>query len=439
MPGNIMGETAPNSSLRRRFLIFSLILFVVILIGGSTAFVLSMWQIIHISTGNELVKTVEIERIKLEASVNAEIKIALMMANSPVIKRQFLNPANTEIRRVAFDEIEGYRQTFASHIVFWASDIDKEFYFAEDDHYTIDADDPVNYWYKMTLYETEVYNFNINYNPEIAKTMLWINATVFDSAKKPIGLVGTGIDITEFVDSIYKDFTGTSTMYLFNDMGEITGAANTSLVANKVTIPKELGAMGADIMDKAKNLKDNEFVLFNIPGGGNVAISNVPALEWHLVILQPLTIIDALNGGTTVLFIVMMAVIALIFVIVYAFISGLLKPMKYMVQILAQISADWDLTRRLKLHRRDEIGMLGEFFNQTFTRIEDLIKTIKGKTISLSDTGDELNKQMTTTKTDINLINSNIQGMRKQVLTQSDTVNAAAGSMDKIISLNLLV
>jgi hypothetical protein len=45
---------------------------------------------------------------------------------------------------MAFDEIAAYQQAFASKMVFWASDIDKEFYFDEDNHYTVDADnDPV--------------------------------------------------------------------------------------------------------------------------------------------------------------------------------------------------------------------------------------------------------------------------------------------------------
>jgi methyl-accepting chemotaxis protein len=156
-----------KTSAKRRVIIFSVIMFLVIFIGGSTAFVFSMWRNLNNTAGSKLAQSLEIERIKLEASVNGEIAIALKMAASPLIIRQFLNPSDAMLKRIAFDEIEGYRQAFASNMVFWASNIDKEFYFAEDNHYTIDAEDPENYWYKMTLYETERFNFNINYNSEI--------------------------------------------------------------------------------------------------------------------------------------------------------------------------------------------------------------------------------------------------------------------------------
>ena len=149
------------------FVVFSSILFALILIGGSVIFFISMQEIVRNNMGNELSQIVEIEKIKLEASVNAEIAIAMKMANSPLLIQHFLNPADSALRRLAFAEIVGYQQAFKSKTVFWCSDVDKEFYFSEDNHYTVNPDDPDSYWYKMTLYETEKFNFNINYNAEI--------------------------------------------------------------------------------------------------------------------------------------------------------------------------------------------------------------------------------------------------------------------------------
>ena len=37
--------------------------------------------------------------------------------------------------------------------------------------YTLDPTDPNEYWYNMTMYETDVYNFNINYNPQLKQTL----------------------------------------------------------------------------------------------------------------------------------------------------------------------------------------------------------------------------------------------------------------------------
>ena len=421
-----------RTSLKRMFVIFACILFAFIAIGGITVFLISMRDIVRTNTGIELAQAVEIERIKLEASVNGEIALALKMANSPLLIQHFLNPADSALRRLAFAEIVGYQQSFKSKTVFWASDTDKEFYFSEDSHYTVNPDDPDNYWYKMTLYETEKFNFNINYNAEAQKTMLWINAPVFNHGT-PIGLVGTGIDLTEFIDSIYQHHTGRDTLYLFNAAGEITGAQNSKLITDKVTLDKALGDFGAEIIATAKGLKPDEIKFFEMPGG-EFAVGTIPSLDWYIVDIQPVTIVDSLKSGMTVLFVAMLAVTAVIFVIFYIFISWMLKPMVSMEQALEQISKDWDLTRRLHLHRRDEIGTLGEYFNLTFEKFRKLLVGIKGKTVVLSDTGEELTSHMTVTRKEIDGINSNIQIMRGQVLSQADKVNATAKSMEQIIS-----
>jgi len=426
-------HTSNRTSIKRRVILFSAILFSLIFIAGSIVFILSYRQIVRNSTGYELTQSIEIERIKLESSVNGEIALAMKMATSPLIIRHFLDPEEPIIRRTAFDEIEGYRQAFASGIVFWVSDVDKEFYFSEDSHYTIDENDPDNYWYKMTLYETARYNFNINYNDEAGVTNLWINAPVFDSRRTPIGLVGTGIELTEFVNSIYRSYAGDAKLYLFNGEGEITGARDSKLVSDKITINRYFGSFGDELLAKAKALRPGEFIYYESPQGV-VALGGVPALGWYIVAIQQINLGDVLGSNMTLLFLMMMAVIAGIFIVFYLYINGLLKPLNSMVQALDHMTVDWDLTQPLRLERNDEIGTLGEFFNLTFNKMRGLLLDIKSKTIALHDTGDELASYMNITKKDINGINTSMKHMSGQVLSQSDKVNSAAISMERIIT-----
>jgi methyl-accepting chemotaxis protein len=423
-----------NTSIKQKFMIISIIFFLIISIGGSVAFIISMWQIFNDSLRNELAQALEIERIRLEESVNAEIAIALKMADSPLIKRHFLDPENRELKNLTFEEIEAYRSAFKSKTVFWASDSDKEFYFAEDNHYTIDTNDPDNYWYTMTLFQTEKYNFNINYNAEIKKIMLFINAPVFDSRHTPIGLVGTGIDLSEFVDNIYRNYSGSANMYLFNTLNEITGAKNIDLVTGKVTIDKELGQLGEDILDIAKELKPGETQSFSGGKGEEIAVGSVAALEWYIVAISSVTISSVLSSTMTVVFLAMLAVIALIFITFLFLIGWMLKPLNDMIAALDYISTSWDLTQQLKVKQKDETGILGNFFNLTFGKMKGLIVEIKKKTFGLSDTGEELTINMNNNKKFIDEINKNIQIMRDQVLTQADKVKATSDTMDHIIS-----
>jgi methyl-accepting chemotaxis protein len=391
-----------------------------------------MRHIVRSNASNDLSQTIEIERIKLEASVNAEIALVLKMAGSALIQRYFADPADLELEDAAFAEIAGYRRALASNSVFWVNDVDKGFYSDDTYAYTVDTSDPNNYWYLMTLNETEKYNFNINYNPDLQKTNLWINAPVFDSGHTPIGILGTGIDLSAFIDSIYKNYDGRAELYFFNAAGEITGARDASLVAEKHTIAEVLDETGAEIAARAENLPAGETETF-LASRGETALSAVPSLGWYIAAVQPFTAADYLNTPITFLFLAMTGVILAIFVIVNVFITGLLNPLGKMVETLNDISTDWDLTRRLEVRQKDEIGTLAAFFNLTFEKIREMIQGIKVQAFSLSDTGEELTANMSQTAAAIETINANIRNMREQVITQTGEVEETADATGRII------
>jgi methyl-accepting chemotaxis protein len=427
------GQIQRGVSIKRKLLIFSAILFCLIFICGSIAFGVSAWNISHANAGRELAREVEIESIKLEASVNAEIAIALKMADSPIIKQYFMDPSNTNLQQTAFREISGYRRAFKGNNVFWVNDIDHMFYKDDDPPFFLDINDPSNYWYLMTLNQRERYNFNINYNPSLNSTDLWINANVLDDNGTPIGILGTGINLTSFVDSIYSNYKGKAALYFFNKDFEITGARDAQLVANKVRLDVKLGETGGQIIARVGDIPQGD-ALFFPAHDGEVALGRVPALDWYIVAILPLTLIDALSTSMTVLFVAMVLAIAAILAIFLLLIGWMLQPLNAMISTLDSISTDWDLKRQVEVQHNDEIGILGDFFNLTFGKMKDLILGIKGRTVALLDTGDELASYMTKTRTDIEGISDNIQNMVRKVLSQSDKVNATAGSMKHIIS-----
>ena len=430
-------QEKPNSkkNISAKFIVavFSVVLFLIFSISGSIAFFISMTRVSNANAGFDLSNTLEIERIKLEASVNAEIAIALKMATSPLIIQHFLNPGDPALRRIAFDEIEGYRLAFESKTTFWASDLDREFYFDEFNHYTIDADDPDNYWYYMTLHETESFNFNINYNPEINRTMLWINAPVFSFDRTPIGLVGTGIDLTNFIDNIYANYTGGGDLFLFNAYYEITGARDSRLVLDKAVLSDVLGEMGNEIISVAGTLQSGESSFFHFDGR-EVAVVNVPSLDWYIAAIISVSFLDIINSSMTILFIVMLAGIAVIFIIFYLFISWLLKPLNVIMGTLGEITDDWNLSRRLNIRRSDETGVLAEFINMTFDKICSLLKNIKHETETLSNIGNDLAANMNLTASSMDEIRGNVQNVKERVMNQSASVTETNATMEQVVT-----
>ncbi len=320
----------------RRFIVFSVVLFLAILVAGSLAYSLSVQQIVSGNQASELSQTLEIERIKLEAMVNNEIVIALKLADSPLLRRYFADPTGAEeLKDIVFEEIDAYRRVLTSNTIFWVNDIDKHFYTGIDEYYILDADDPENYWYPMTLYETEVYNFNINYNPDLNVTNLWVNAPVFDDNGEPLGIVGTGINLSTFIDMVYNDYQGRAGLYFFNDAGEITGARDIGLVSAKRTILEEFGETGAGVLEAVQGTGSDGIKTIDIPGG-TVAFGALPSLGWYslAIINDDTTDYNTLTG----LFLFIIAAIALIFIVFNVFIFNLLKPLRRTMKSLAVAS-----------------------------------------------------------------------------------------------------
>jgi len=353
--------------MRRKFIAFSAVLFLLIFVSGSVTFFVLMDRIRYDNAAQKLTQSIETERLKLEASINSEIAVTLLMADSPLILRHFLNPADDELRKIAFEEIAGYRRAFKGGSVFWCGDIDKEFYFAgEDNHYTVDAENPDNYWYKMTMYETEKYNFNINYNAELRRTMLWINAPVFDHNRKPAGIVGTGIHLSDFINAMYQDYPKTDELYFFNAAGEITGARDIDLVAAKTTISGKLGQTGSKILDCAKQSDAGEVNYFRTADRkGIAAYSSIPALNWYIAAVRPVIAGGSPQTDMTVLFGIMMTVIFSVFVFFNIFIVVILEPLNRVIKKINTMFTDLDLKPgEDKLHK-DEVESLDDFLRLT--------------------------------------------------------------------------
>jgi len=313
--------------LMSRFVIFSIVLFLLISTAGSIAFMFSMRQIIRTNKGGELSQLLEIKKLKLESYVNSEISIALMAADSPIIKHYFTDPGNPELKKTAMEEIKTFQNISAATSVFWINDIDKIFHsINNDDSYFVDITSPDNYWYPMTLYETEVYNFNINYNPDLDVTNLWVNAPVFNDIGKPLGIVGIGIDLSKFLDVIYKDHADGTDFYFFNAAGEITSAKDISLVSAKKNIDDELSYTGIDISANVKSLASGETLALD-SAAGKIALSDVSFLKWYAAAVSPDGIKDY-SSAMTALFILTLIVIAVVLVVFNVFIAGLLKPLR---------------------------------------------------------------------------------------------------------------
>jgi len=310
----------------KTFLVFSSILFLIIVLSAIAAYSISTRQINLSYIEQQLSIASETMRLRLAITVNSELALAVKMADTPVIRRYFMNPYDPDLASAAFTEFAIYEEHFDNKIVFWINDADKTFHSTGKPSYIVNPDDPENYWYNLTLYETEKFNLNINYNSDLGEIYLWVNVPVFDeeeAVKKPIGVLGTGINLTDFsnfVASSFLEFDENITPYIFNKYDEITSAVDYELVQNKVRLDEHLGRPGKEVLKAAHELSEGENRSF-IYDKKMYLVNTIPEIEWYLVMSYPLPGLFALNHAMNTVFFAMLFLILFLFIVINIFIA----------------------------------------------------------------------------------------------------------------------
>ena len=120
-------------------------------------------------------------------------------------------------------------------------------------------------------------------------------------------------------------------------------------------------------------------------------------------------------------------------VIMTFFLRVIFKRLNSINEILKEIaSGEGDLTKKIEIHRNDEIGGMAHYFNLTLEKIKNLVIIIKRQAESLSGIGSNLASEMHQTAGAINHITCNIQDVKQKVINQSASVTETGATMGQV-------
>ncbi len=400
---------------------FLLILVMAVVLG--TVFVMVSKQMARRSISQKLRDEVSRKGIMMEDYLQPEIALAKKLATSPTVIQFFKKPQSNENRSRAMTEFKSFQDAFTSHMIFWANDIDKEFWNAMEYSYTINPDNPTDYWYKMTLFETEVYNFNINYNAELNMTCLWLNAVVRNENQKPVGMVGTGIELDNFIGKCYEHLGDEIDMYFFNESKEVTGAKDKQVLVDKKLINK-LYSDEADfdhVMRKSKELSKTGGGLYEFQVNQNTygVIRYLPSYGWYLLATESIYDEKLRESSTLLIILIIAEVIFSIFVI---FITKLQIMM-------SQIRLSQEKERENQTKER-EMGM------RLFQEAQNLAVSAK-ETAATSQDSSAAVKEIVATMEDTNDLSENISRKIKDVSSVASTTSSDVVEGVNQIELNV--
>ena len=138
---------------------------------------------------------------------------------------------------------------------------------------------------------------------------------------------------------------------------------------------------------------------------------------------------------------IVVRVIGLSILILIMIAFGSFLSMKMFVNPIISVSknlkniaqGDGDLTARLPIKGNDEIAELSQYFNETIEKIGLSVKIVGTNTADMTDIGTELVSNMSETASAVRQINTNIEGVKKQALTQAASVTETAATVEEII------
>ena len=236
------------------------------------------------SSHKELSQICKNMNLKFELGLNKQLALALQMAKSPLIVNYFEDPSDRDLKKAAFDEITAYQKSFLSKRTFMINDRDLLYYSNNEYLYTLDKDSSSSEWYISAMDSQNDYEFNVNYDIGVKQTLMWVNCIVRNDSGDFLGLIGTGIPISDFVDSLYSDLPENFTMYIYNKNLETTGSTELSHLENKVLITRiipDLEGNEDELITMENKFIDKPDTVY--------AFEPIEEIEWNIVVSENYT------------------------------------------------------------------------------------------------------------------------------------------------------
>jgi methyl-accepting chemotaxis protein len=144
----------------------------------------------------------------------------------------------------------------------------------------------------------------------------------------------------------------------------------------------------------------------------------------------------AVRYDTIILIIIAVSIISLALVLSVSIYLSITRPIKVMTGALKKLNTlEGDLTRRLSVDSRDEIGEMSTGINNIFNGMRDMVKGIREHAGDLTKSGDTLALNINKTVAAVNQISANIQNMIKRIDVQSNSINGTSSAIDHIMKM----
>ncbi|WP_304639218.1 biofilm regulation protein phosphatase SiaA [Pseudomonas sp.] len=358
-----------------------------------------------------------LNRERIRAPITRELALSLRLADSEVTRQWLLDEDDPAKRDLFFREAERYRRDFRDHAYFLASTQSLAYYFNSDSEpfsseprYRLNREADADRWFFSTLRDTESFNINVDYNPALNTTKVWFNILVRDHAGQTIGLAGSGLDLTSFVEEFLASGEPGVTPMIIDINGAIQAHPDPALIAlNSGADGSQSGEGLSALLGNGDEGRLRSAMLEAQASPGSVAVRQVqldgreqllaltfvPELGWYVVHGVDLDSTQVIEGRWFLP--LMIALIGLVTALVLLFIFAierlLLKPLRQLRQG-AQALAAGEYDVKMPSSRDDEIGELSTAFGVMAQKVRDHTQQLELRVSERTRELEQANREM---------------------------------------------
>lgn len=331
---------------------------------------------------------VRYDTARLARPLEREIALAQQFAASSTLQRWAVQQNNPVLKAQAEQEMESYRLNFRDKNFFVAIASNGAYYHnnAANDYqdallrYTLSPDAPKDAWFYQLINTGRDFHININPDPELGVTMLWIDVLLRDIQGDILGVIGTGLELEQFlsdivdinqpgITSLFLDGTGAIQLYRDQDFIDFATLVKPEGQKNTLDLLFDSEADRYTVRKLMQELKQNEtgqelvkthFVTRN--GERHLlGIAYLPTLDWFEITLIDLTELMPVAPFLPIIALVALLLVISLTIMYYLLHRWFLSPLQQLTNAMQDLRDGQYQTGQLP-QGSGEVGRLIRFF-----------------------------------------------------------------------------
>ncbi len=316
-----------------------------------------------------------------------ELALSQQLASSNVIKQWARDPSNTSFQNSALDELENYRQNFQGNNYFVALRKNSHYFHnnAANDYrgmelrYTLDSDKDSDSWFYNIIDQNRDVHININPDVELGITKLWIDVLIRDG-DEILGMVGTGLDLTQFLSSVVEEGEPGIHSFFVNHSGAIQLHRDKALI-DFGSVSKGPGSHKTIdlIFEDRQDLSSIYEVMKALESGEQqvatrfvsllgqrqlVGVVYLPKIDWYEITLIDLGIFLPVSHFSNIVILFVITLLAALLLMNMALTRLVLNPISQLDKAMDLLAKGESPAKEFTLKARGELGRLTHHFIQ---------------------------------------------------------------------------